>query len=244
MTTHLAGRVRAVLVVGLALTLTPGCMGVVSKRAPRMPRGDRDIPGDRPPAIALVFKCESTDAAGEPTCCECAKLQESFDKVAGEFAFLGNASPGVEPYEYSLVVRTRHIRRSKVAPVTSEECFYIMMALMPCIDLERIETSAEIRTPDGTLVARSESAASRTIFSHAVMLFAFPVALVAMPAALRFSTNTYRNLLPPIGRGLEGRPGPATIGGDGPDQGRSGAGGSGPGPGSPSGGGPGGGPGS
>jgi len=187
--------------IALIAACSAGCMGFVHKRTPRIPRREREVHLDVPPRIDLVFQCRENGYDG-PFTTICASQEKALRKVVREFDFLSRAEEGAADYDYRLSVQADINAYSKIAPVMDEGCLYLMMLLLPCIDKTQLSTTARLTTPDGTVVGTSESSARLTGFSHLALIWTFPLGLPAIPAMARFSTNTYRNLLPQIGHSL------------------------------------------
>jgi hypothetical protein len=74
-----------------------------------------------------------------------------------------------------------------------------MFLLMPCYSIERLEATATLHRADGSLVGSAMSSADRRFLMHVTGIWLWPAVFPSLPAYLRFSTNTYRNLLPQIG---------------------------------------------
>jgi hypothetical protein len=189
------------------IAFTTGCMGVVKNRIPKIPRSERNVPVETAPVIDLAFECETFNPNEAPNDQYsegiCRSQREYFMKVMKEFDFLANAAEGAESYDYRLAVRAnwQNMREGKL-PEWDEECFYMMMMLIPCKTKEHLETSAELTLPDGTVIGRAESSADRILISHITGIWLFPLGIPNLPVVIRFSTNTYRNLLPQIGTSL------------------------------------------
>lgn len=193
--TRRAERVVAVLAV---IAACAGCMGVVKNRDPRIPRRHRNVQVEVTPAIDLVFKCRSRarDGAWEGRESMCSKQRKAFSRVVGEFDFLTDATEGREDPDYRLEVRADWTRGYTIAPANSEGCYYLMMMWIPCVTKDRLETSAVLSRPDGEVVGEAKSSADRRFIMHTTGIWLFPAGLPSLPAYLRFSANTYRNLLP------------------------------------------------
>ena len=191
----------SVVAITLIAACSVGCMGFVHKRTPRIPRREREVHLDVPPRIDLVFECRENGYPGLFTT-QCASQEKALRKIVREFDFLSRAEEGTADYDYRLSVQADIHAYNKIAPVGDEGCGYLMLMLLPCIDKTQLSTTAQLTTPDGSIVGTAESYARLTGFSHLALLWAFPLGLPAIPAMARFSTNTYRNLLPQIGQSL------------------------------------------
>jgi len=194
----------AVLILLLSFTLPTGCIGIVRNRTPKIPRRKRNVAVPVAPDIDVVFECTSTQSRdGAGTGLDCGGQREALVKVMPEFDYLANAHMESGDHDYLLVVRTVTERGYKVAdPLGGEECIYWMMMLAPCISMDRLEAGAELRGPGGVLVGEASASAGRAFVTHFTGIWLFPFVFPSLPAYVRFSTNTYRNLLAEIGMQL------------------------------------------